>query len=139
MKIFITLCFCFSSAIAFAADAPGIPPSQTVPADTTLLNKPVQPCKGDIAKFCKGVKKGHGAIIECLAAHKDELSAPCKAQGEAMKTKFQQHGQQIHEACHAELDEYCKDAHAPREIFQCLGSHSEKLSPGCSASLPRHR
>lgn len=35
-------------------------------------------CKGDVQKFCKGVKPGEGRILKCLMQHKAELSPVCK-------------------------------------------------------------
>ncbi|PIR20983.1 MAG: hypothetical protein COV45_03720 [Deltaproteobacteria bacterium CG11_big_fil_rev_8_21_14_0_20_47_16] len=37
------------------------------------------PCKPDIQKFCKDVKRGDGRIINCLKDHGSELSDGCKA------------------------------------------------------------
>ena len=56
------------SASAFAQDA-------AAPASA----KGDQPCKADVAAFCKDAKPGHGGIAKCLKAHKDELSEACKA------------------------------------------------------------
>ena len=38
----------------------------------------VAACKDDAAKFCADVKPGHGAIAQCLQAHRDQLSDSCK-------------------------------------------------------------
>ena len=38
-----------------------------------------QACKGDAAKFCKGVPAGKGRIISCLKSHEAELSPACAA------------------------------------------------------------
>jgi hypothetical protein len=41
-----------------------------------------QNCAPDVAKFCKNIEPGKGAIAKCLSKHKSEVSAPC---GESMK------------------------------------------------------
>jgi len=35
-------------------------------------------CKPDIARFCSNVPPGGGRIKECMKAHLQELSEPCK-------------------------------------------------------------
>ena len=39
----------------------------------------LQACKGDAAKFCKGLPAGKGRIISCLKSHEAELSPACAA------------------------------------------------------------
>ena len=34
-----------------------------------------QPCKDDIAKFCKDAQPAHGAVAKCLKEHERELFA----------------------------------------------------------------
>jgi Cysteine rich repeat len=36
-------------------------------------------CKDDIPKFCAGKEHGQGEVRACLEAHKDKVSAACKA------------------------------------------------------------
>lgn len=36
-------------------------------------------CKAEIEKLCPGVQPGGGRIIDCLTAHRDQLSEACKA------------------------------------------------------------
>jgi hypothetical protein len=37
-----------------------------------------QACQADYQKLCPGVQRGGGRIIECLNAHKDNLSTACQ-------------------------------------------------------------
>jgi hypothetical protein len=37
-----------------------------------------KPCMADAARLCSGIEPGGGAQIQCLKAHKDELSPDCK-------------------------------------------------------------
>ena len=45
------------------------------------------PCRADVEKLCPGVKPGGGRIIQCLKAHKDEVSDACKADLKQMKAR----------------------------------------------------
>jgi hypothetical protein len=38
----------------------------------------LKPCLPDYRKFCSGVEKGNGRIVQCLISHKTELSDACK-------------------------------------------------------------
>jgi hypothetical protein len=44
-----------------------------------------QACKDDVAKFCKDVQPGRGAIPKCLKEHESELSAQCSQKMKAIK------------------------------------------------------
>jgi len=116
MKTLITLCFCLFSTLAFAVDS--LPTSPTMPTHPAIGTG--QPVDTDV-----------NADKTLLA---NRLS---KAQGQAMKAKFQEHGQEIKTACHTEMAKFCPDAKAPREIFQCLGTHASELGTDCRTALPR--
>jgi hypothetical protein len=36
-------------------------------------------CSEEIATHCKGLRHGQGAVRQCLASHRDDLSDKCKA------------------------------------------------------------
>lgn len=47
--------------------------------DAMKTNRPdMTACAGDKEKFCADVKPGKGRIIECMKAHKNELSGACR-------------------------------------------------------------
>lgn len=46
-----------------------------------------KPCMADAARLCSSVEPGGGAQIQCLKAHKDELSPACKKKVMQMKVK----------------------------------------------------
>ena len=46
-----------------------------------------KPCMADAARLCPGVEPGGGAQMQCLKAHKDEVSPACKKKVMQMKVK----------------------------------------------------
>jgi hypothetical protein len=40
-------------------------------------------CHDDVQKFCAGIDRGGGRILDCLAANKDKLSDECRKRVEA--------------------------------------------------------
>jgi hypothetical protein len=38
----------------------------------------VRGCRGDIGKFCRGMKPGGGMLLKCLKEHEAELSEGCR-------------------------------------------------------------
>jgi hypothetical protein len=42
-------------------------------------------CRGDFAKFCKGVEPGGGRVIACLGKYESKLSQDCRKVVEAHK------------------------------------------------------
>ena len=93
-------------------------------------------CSGDVEKLCKGVKPGQGRILQCLKAHKDEVSPECKqwvaTKGEEIKSKLEE----VQKACSGDVEKLCKGVE-PGEgrIPKCLWQNREKLSPECKASM----
>ena len=45
-------------------------------------------CKADVARLCPGVQMGGGRIINCLKAHKEEVSIGCGKAIQAIKGKM---------------------------------------------------
>ena len=46
-----------------------------------------QACRADVVKFCADVQHGGGRIMQCLKAHKDELSEGCKSARAEMRAE----------------------------------------------------
>jgi hypothetical protein len=146
MKTIILLISLFGSFSAFAAEpVTGMPTpnmAEERPADTmdkSLISKPSgDACKADREKFCKDVKPSEGALLRCMKTHKEELSAECKAKGEWMKSQFIEKTKEIHEACSADAEKFCKDAKEPHEKMKCLHAHAADLSAGCKQTMPAH-
>ena len=90
------------------------------------------PCDSDIAKFCRDVKPGGGALSKCLKAREGELSPACRAD----LAQTQQRQKHRHLACQADVDKFCKGIQ-PGEgrILKCLKDHQAELSPSCREEM----
>lgn len=55
-------------------------------------------CQADLQALCKDVQPGGGRIRQCLKAHKDAISAPCKT---AMAERMAEHNGARHGAMDA--------------------------------------
>jgi len=65
-------------SIAFAAAASALFASAAVAQDAPAA-KPHMACRADVAQLCAGVEHGGGRIKQCLMAHADQVSEPCKS------------------------------------------------------------
>lgn len=93
-------------------------------------------CAGDIEKFCPGVKPGHGAIMKCLHAHKDELSAECKAKGEKMREVMKEHREELKEACADDVAKLCGDIKGGKGAkMKCMREKKDQASAACKTEL----
>ena len=45
-------------------------------------------CKSDVARLCPGVEPGGGRVLQCLKAHKMEMSVGCAKAMQKMKAKM---------------------------------------------------
>ena len=86
------------------------------------------PCRGDVEKFCKDVKAGHGRVWKCLKSHEAELSQACVDHMAAAKEKMKE----FSAACKEDKKKFCKDIRAGKgRIISCLKSHEQELSESC--------
>ena len=89
-------------------------------------------CKPDIAKFCKDVKPGGGAVHDCLKQHAAELSPACTQAREATKEKIDGFSQ----TCGGDIKTHCADVKpGGRRIAQCLKKNQDSLTPACKDEL----
>ena len=100
------------------------------------------PCAQDIAKFCKDVKPGGGAIRNCLEAHEGQLTAACKeheAKMEKTRVEWREKAMQqrkFQRACKVDMAKYCKNVPAtPEAQAKCLKTHEKELLPHCNESI----
>jgi Golgi apparatus protein 1 len=84
-------------------------------------------CKADAAKVCNQVQPGGGRMLRCLAASKEQLSAPCR---EKIAQAEKRH------PCMAEIERLCKSVQ-PGEgrVHECLRQHQGELAGACKAAL----
>ena len=61
----------------------------SAPASALAQTDAMALCKSDVARLCPGVEPGGGRIVQCLKAHKMEMSVGC---AEAMQTMKAQMG-----------------------------------------------
>jgi hypothetical protein len=53
-----------------------------------------RPCMADAARLCPDTEPGGGAQIQCLKAHKEQLSPECKKKVMSMKLKHEEQQQE---------------------------------------------
>lgn len=86
-------------------------------------------CAGDLDKFCKDVKGGHGGKLLCLKKHKKKLSKDCKAGFAKRKEEKRKKN-----PCLADLEKFCKDVKPGKgRLTDCLKAHEAGLSEACKA------
>lgn len=119
----------FLSVLFIGAVAMGMLPSST-------LGQQERPCREDIEKFCKDLKRPE--LGACIRQHADEFSPECKARLKAAKELIGQRRDALKKACGAELQKYCKSTdQGPFRMMQCLKEHDADLSSGCKAEIAK--
>ena len=93
-------------------------------------------CADDVAKFCQGVKRGQGQLMQCLKEHESELSSPCQARVQTMEARIQE----MTDACQSDMQQFCTGVSpSGGRIAQCLQQHESELSSTCKAELAQAR
>jgi hypothetical protein len=107
-----------------------------LPATPSTVQAEDGPCKADIEKFCKDVKKGEGRIIKCLKEHQSELSPECKARGADLKAE----AKDVRKACKQDVENFCKDVRpGGGRILKCMKENEAKLSTECKKERDKAR
>ncbi len=68
-------------AAAQTPPAPGAPPSGRPPASPAVMaaRRAVhQACAADVARLCPNPADPRGAFVQCIRAHRPDVSAPCQ-------------------------------------------------------------
>jgi hypothetical protein len=123
-----------SLLLATAAFAQATPP----PGGTPPPPKAGGACRADVAALCPNLPPGradHHAIVQCLESQQDKVSAPCKAEIDAMKARIEAEK----EACKPDAEKFCAGVSAGGgRVMQCLKQHESELSEACKAAQPKH-
>ena len=100
------------------------------------------PCSAEIAKFCKNIKLGTPAMLECLESHEAKLSAACKKYEATMEGKRGESMERVEvyskfrQACTGDIARFCNNAD-PKQggAVACLKGHANEISPACSKAI----
>jgi len=94
----------------------------------------VNPCAGDIARFCSNISPGKGYIVDCLSQNEAQLSPDCKSLHLADLADVLR---QTHQVCKSDIAQFCgADSQRPGiQLIQCMWRWRTSLSPECSAKL----
>jgi hypothetical protein len=104
------------------------------------------PCSEDIAKFCKDVKPGQRAIMDCLERHESQLSDACKdyearmerPRAESREVVKQQ--MRVRQACRGDVAKLCNEAASGSGgITTCLRELASELSMPCREAVEAAR
>ena len=86
----------------------------------------VNPCEGDIAKFCKNVERGEGRILRCLNLTEENLTPACKNQLAQIKNAVEE----VQKACADDYAIFCSSLLPGQgRIAECLEKNQNILPP----------
>jgi len=112
----------------------------------TVTSAEKGPCSDDIAKFCKDVKPGGWAIMDCLEEHESELSDACKDSEAKMGGRRVEIREEMRErvklrqACREDVVRLCNDIQpGPGVVMKCLNEHESELSAPCGERVKAAR
>jgi hypothetical protein len=92
----------------------------------------VNPCEGDIAKFCKNVERGEGRILRCLTLSEDKLTPACGKQLARIKKAVEE----VQNACADDYAIFCSSLLPGQgRIAECLEKNQQIITPKCKAIL----
>jgi len=92
----------------------------------------VNPCEGDIAKFCKNVERGEGRILRCLNLNEEDLTPACKDQ----LARIRKAVEEVQEACVDDYAIFCSSLLPGQgRIAACLEKNDYLLTPKCKTVL----
>lgn len=92
----------------------------------------VNPCEGDITKFCKNVERGEGRILRCLTLSEDKLTPACKKQLVRIKKAVEE----VQNACADDYAIFCSSLLPGQgRIAECLEKNQNIITPKCKAIL----
>ena len=88
----------------------------------------IQACTGDVMKFCAAGRRGADPLAECVKAHFDNFSEPCK---EAL-VKITA----VREACGADIQKHCPDVKpGAGRLLLCVKRRFAVMSEPCKDAI----
>ncbi len=106
--------------------------SMSVPTVLYAYAEDDNPCKKDIAKFCKNIEPGEGRILRCLTLSEKDLTPACgKHLGQIEKAV-----EEVQNACADDYAIFCSSVLPGQgRIAGCLEKNKKILTPKCKAVL----
>ena len=94
----------------------------------------VNPCAGDIAKFCSNVQPGKGYIADCLSQNEAKLSPECRS---LHLEDLAEVLRQTHQACETDILKFCpsEQMQSGVQLMKCMWGFQSSLSPECNKNL----
>ena len=88
----------------------------------------IQACTGDVMKFCAAGQQGADPLAECVKAHFDNFSQPCKAALVKIAS--------VREACGADIQKHCPTVKpGAGRILLCVKQRFGALSEPCKEAI----
>jgi hypothetical protein len=105
-----------------------------VTASGALAQQYVNPCEGDIAKFCGNIQPGKGYIADCLSRNEAQLSSECRSLHLADLSEVMRKAQQ---ACEADILKFCPSERMQpgMQLMKCMWGFRSSLTPECNKNL----
>ena len=105
-----------------------------VTASGAFAQQYVNPCEGDIARFCSNVRRAKGYIADCLSRNEAQLSPECKSMH---LTKLAEVLRQVHQTCASDILKFCpsEQMQSSMQLMKCMWGFRSSLSPECNKNL----
>jgi hypothetical protein len=94
--------------------------------------KDENPCKKDIAKFCKNIEPGEGRILRCLTLSEEDLTPVCRKQIDRTKMAVDE----VQNVCADDYAIFCSSVLPGQgRSLACLEKNKKLLTPKCKVGL----
>ena len=90
----------------------------------------IEACSKDVSNSCGPAQPGRGPLMECVKAHFQEFTEPCKAALVRIAAVRESCGRDIHEKCPATKP-------GAGRILLCVKKHFAALSEPCKEAIGR--
>ena len=88
----------------------------------------IQACTGDVMKFCAAGQQGADPLAECVKAHFDKFSQPCKAALVKIAS--------VREVCGADIQKHCPTIKpGAGRLLLCVKQHFAAMSEQCKEAI----